>query len=377
MRIAFYAPMNSPETPEPSGDRRVARALISALNMSGNDVAVASHFRSYEGKGNTAIQEALQSAGQRIADAWIAENRANPPELWFTYHLYHKAPDWLGPTIADHFGIPYVVAEASHAPKQADGPWQLGHGAARRAMRRADRIISLNPTDEPCVKALRGGSADMHYLPPFLALSAKPTPEIRQSERQRLARQFNLDSEIPWLLSVAMMRPGVKQQSYECLAAAMSVLATRRCHLLIVGDGSQRQSIESCFKALPRVSFLGLGETALITSLAIASDLFVWPAIEEGFGMALLEAQAAGLPVVAGYTPGVASIVIDGKTGLLTPAGNPEAFASAINTLLDSDGIRQAQGIAAREKVECFHSMQTAAAALAEILRELMREKSG
>ena len=50
---------------------------------------------------------------------------AAAPELWFTYHLYHKAPDWLGPRIAGALGIPYVVAEASFAPKQAGGPGPL------------------------------------------------------------------------------------------------------------------------------------------------------------------------------------------------------------------------------------------------------------
>src|SRR5207253_11404693 len=60
------------------------------------------------------------------------------PELWFTYHLYHKAPDWLGPQIADALRIPYVVAEASDAPKQASRGWAAGRRAAERAIRRSE-----------------------------------------------------------------------------------------------------------------------------------------------------------------------------------------------------------------------------------------------
>ena len=66
-----------------------------------------------------------------------------------------------------------------------------------------------------------------------------------------------------------------------------------------------------------------------------ARDLYLWPAINEAYGMAFLEAQAAGLPVVAGRTGGVPAVVADGVTGLLTPIGDAAAFAGAVARLLD------------------------------------------
>ena len=102
MRIAFYAPLKPPDHPVPSGDRRVARLLIAALRRAGHERELASHLRSYDGR--PAIRPAQAARrGRRLAERLIARWRADPaaaPELWFTYHLYYKAPDWLGPAVS-------------------------------------------------------------------------------------------------------------------------------------------------------------------------------------------------------------------------------------------------------------------------------------
>ena len=100
-RIAFYAPLKAPTHPTPSGDRRMARLLIQALEAAGAEVALASDFRSYDGQGDAARQKALRAKGTAVADRLVGQYRAlgdgERPTAWFTYHLYHKAPDWIGP----------------------------------------------------------------------------------------------------------------------------------------------------------------------------------------------------------------------------------------------------------------------------------------
>src|SRR4051812_19651002 len=115
MRIAFYAPLKPPDHPVASGDRAMARALIAALERAGHEVSLAAHFRSYD-SGDARRQARLREEGRRIAHRYLKkiDAGAEPPDLWFTYHLYHKAPDWLGPTVAARLGIPYVAAEASY-----------------------------------------------------------------------------------------------------------------------------------------------------------------------------------------------------------------------------------------------------------------------
>ena len=79
-----------------------------------------------------------------------------------------------------------------------------------------------------------------------------------------------------------------------------------------------------------RIAFAGsLSPDALLDCYA-AADLYVWPALREAWGMTLLEAQASGLPVVAGAEGGVPAVVADGVTGLSTPPGDVAAFRAAI-----------------------------------------------
>ena len=105
-----------------------------------------------------------------------------------------------------------------------------------------------------------------------------------------------------------------------------------------------------------------------------AADLLVWPAIQEAYGMALLEAQAAGLPVLAGDAGGVPDIVRHGSTGVLVPEGDVAAFAAALGGLLDAPGRLPAMGEAARRTVQAEHGLDAAAAALDGWLRRAVAE---
>jgi glycosyltransferase involved in cell wall biosynthesis len=85
--------------------------------------------------------------------------------------------------------------------------------------------------------------------------------------------------------------------------------------------------------------------------------------------MALLEAQASGLPAVAGATPGVAAIVVDGQTGLLATLGDAAEFAQALATLCIDTGLRAKMGRAAFEKIRAQHDIAGAADLFDRILR--------
>jgi glycosyltransferase involved in cell wall biosynthesis len=362
MRIAFYAPLKPPDHPVPSGDRRIARLLLNALRLAGHHPFVASRLRSYDGNGDPARQARLADIGDGIARLLLRRWRRDPataPDLWFTYHLYYKAPDWLGPAISAALGIPYVVAEASSAPKRAGGKWDIGQRGVERALRRADAVLGPNPADCACVLPLLRDPGSWIAFPPFLdarLYDAAPRPP----------------SSPPCLIAVAMMRCGDKLASYSLLAAALARLTDLDWSLAIVGNGEARGEVASAFAVFGRrISWRGaLGESAVAAALAEA-DLFVWPAINEAFGMALLEAQASGLPVVAGASGGVSAIVADGKTGLLVPSGDPVQFADALRLLIGDPDRRAAMGAAARARVLRDHDLAPAASRLRAILAGL------
>jgi len=120
-----------------------------------------------------------------------------------------------------------------------------------------------------------------------------------------------------------------------------------------------------------RVRFAGAVPHAGLPAIYASADLYLWPAINEAYGMAFLEAQAAGLPVVAGRTGGVPAVVADGITGLLTPVGDAAAFAAAVARLLDDAAERARLARAARARVDAHHDERAAARALATALRTL------
>ncbi len=379
MRIAFYAPMKPPDHLRPSGDRRMANLLMQALRLAGQEVELASRFCSRDGAGDPDRQARLAQLGARMADRILRRFRARPteerPGCWFTYHLYYKAPDWLGPPVSRGLDIPYLVAEASVAPKRAGGPWDLGHRATLAALERASAVITLNPDDAACLPE----TCPVHPISPFLdPAPGRAAAGARETHRAVLCQRFALDPGRPVVAAVAMMRPGDKLASYRLLAEALARLPDSAWQLLIVGDGPARGEVEQAFAALAapdgggrRVHFAGaVGERELPALLA-GCDLLAWPAINEAYGMSLLEAQAAGLPVVAGRSGGVPALVDSGDTGLLSNPGDAAAFAADLERLLGDPERRDQIGRAALAKVAREHSLEQAAVSLKHILETL------
>src|SRR5688572_15926779 len=110
MRIAFYAPLKAPDHPVPSGDRTIARLLIGAMKQGGAAVEIASRIRSRVSEPDEEAQRAMAKKGAAAAKRLIAKYRARSkrerPQAWFSYHLYYKAVDWIGPTVAAALDIP-------------------------------------------------------------------------------------------------------------------------------------------------------------------------------------------------------------------------------------------------------------------------------
>ena len=203
----------------------------------------------------------------------------------------------------------------------------MGHDATAAALRAAARVFVINPADREGLEPLVARPHRLVALPAFLDLAEfSRLAGPRAAEREALAERHGLDGAQPWLLAVAMMRPGDKLASYRCSlrSAALAGLVDLPWQLLIVGDGPARPAVRrrSRPSGAAGSAFAGPASTAAaLLDCYAAADLYVWPAVSEAWGMTLLEAQAAGLPVVAGAVGGVPAMVADGITGLLTPPG--------------------------------------------------------
>ena len=378
MRIAFYAPMKAPTHPSPSGDRRMGRLLMQALAMAGHDVELASIFRSYD-RGDPQRQTRVRDIGLRLADrlvrAYLKRPSADRPQVWFTYHLYHKAPDWIGPVVAHALGIPYIAAEASHAPKQAGGRWDMGYTETANIIAAADLVISFNETDNACLAPLLKSPAHQISLKPFIETAPFiEAVKLREKSRRYLAEETGLDISVPWLVAAAMMRNDQKLQSYRVLAQALNRISDLPWRLAVIGGGVAEEDVRQAFAPIAgKAVWLGQRPHEDLPGILAASDIYVWPAIKEAFGMALLEAQAAGLPVVAGASGGVAGVVQDGQCGLLVTQGDADAFAEAVSLLLGDETRRRKMGLVAQQKMEQEHSVGSVIDPLNQAMDDMMK----
>lgn len=169
-----------------------------------------------------------------------------------------------------------------------------------------------------------------------------------------------------------MMRSGDKQASFKRLAETLQLASARPWQMLIAGDGPERQSIEAAFASMGnRVSFLGQMAGEMLAGLYAACDLYVWPAVNEAYGMALLEAQSAGLPVLSVSTRGVPDIVIHGETGWLTGDDQPSTLHGGLQDMLADRTRLAGMSHAAKARVARHLSMTAAQERLAGVFIRL------
>jgi hypothetical protein len=354
MRIAFYAPLKPPNHAVASGDREMARLLIKTLEYAGHTVDVASELRAFLPEPNAEELDSLQvratdEIGQ-IENRWRDGLR---PDLWFTYHPYYKSPDLLGPAFARRHNIPYVTAEASLSGRRNIGAWAQTQAIVAAGVRQAAVNICLTGRDRDGLAEIVPG-ARLERMLPFIEIPVMPATT---HDGRRLA-------------CVAMMRAGDKFESYRMLAAALRRIDVLQWTLTIIGDGPAGAEVRRLFEGFDpkRVDFRGALPKADIPEILSACGVYVWPGCGEAYGLAYLEAQSTGLPVVAQASAGVPEVVVDGRTGILTAGGDVDAYAQAIARLLGDDAERQRLSDNARRFVRDERSLETAAHRLAEIL---------
>ena len=355
MKIAFYAPMKSPNHAVPSGDRLMARLLMTALGRIGSDVRLASELRTHFREPDQRRLREFKAKAAREAETFLAASSvpgAWCPDLWFTYHPYYKSPDWIGPAVARELGIPYVTAEASYSQRRASGDWAEWTLDVVDALRAAAVNICLTERDRVGF-ALLEPPVVIEMMPPFIDVARfRHDVPARANERGGPCR----------LVTVAMMRPGDKLESYRLLADALAGLGDRDWCLEIVGDGPERMAVEALFAGFPpgQVTLHGQLDANAVAGLLPNCDVFVWPGLGEGFGLAYLEAQAAGLPIAAVDTAGVGAVVAGGRTGVLAPQTTSMSFAKVVASLIDDTDLRRRLALAARRFVIEERSLESA-----------------
>jgi glycosyltransferase involved in cell wall biosynthesis len=325
-----------------------------------------------EGSGTAAgiggLQRALIARGHRVA-------RLAPPHRWpaqmtmrrllFNYYLptllrtlrYDLVVGfdidgvrWSGA----RSGVPYIASikgviaeEMQHEGGRTRLLFELlarleGHNA-----RRADMVLT---TSEYCRSAIQ-----RHYgvLPSQMRL----VPEgIDMARWRELAARVPHQSDGATILCVARQYP---RKHVADLLRALPIVrrAVPRARAVIAGDGPEHANLRALAAELglnDAVSFTGALPDDQLELLYRQADIFCLPSVQEGFGIAFLEAMACALPVVATFAAAIPEVVPDRRAGLLVPPGDQAALAHALTELLVRPSRRAEYGAFGRTYVERF-----------------------
>lgn len=336
----------------------MARAIISALNGKGFRVDVTSDLRCFEPKGSSSEQAELITRAAHEVDRLIALAPRKNWAAWVTYHNYYKAPDLIGPAVAAALNIPYVLIEATRAQKRLNGPWDAFAKAAEAACDAADAIFYLTERDAQALRRDAPDGQKLVHLHPFLDRPGLPLISTHQGG----------------LLSVGMMRKGDKLASYQLIAQTLALLPSAMQHIDIVGDGAARADVESLFAPFgTSVTFHGALDADGVEALYAQAKILFWPGVNEAFGMTYLEAQAAGVPVVAQDRPGVCDVTYGVQPKIAEGAGG---MARAIKGLMAKPDYHLTQANGARTFISNKHLRPTAQQVLHNTLHALIKDRA-
>lgn len=159
-------------------------------------------------------------------------------------------------------------------------------------------------------------------------------------------------SSAPAIGTVAVLE---ERKGHRFLLEAAALLKRRgmRLELRFAGEGSRKHELQSMaaeWGLAEQVQFRGF--VADIPEFLAGIDIFILPSLYEGLGVAVIEAMAAGKPVIATRVGGLPELVEDGVSGFLVPQRDPEALAESIARLLGQEGLMEAMGRRGSEKVE-------------------------
>lgn len=226
-------------------------------------------------------------------------------------------------------------------------PWKLlgalhDRTVGARLLRRADRVIAVSRAVSRHLASLRTPSAKVRVVPNGVDHDVFRPPVEREGTRD------------PRILFVGRLVPN---KGADLAIDAIDTLLRdgRRAHLRIVGEGPLRGRLEA------RVRQLGLGASVTFTGassdvagLLRGADVFVRPTTTEGMSLAVLEAMASGVCVVASDVPGNAELIRDGENGLLAPARDVDGLAASLRRAVDDPAGRRRLADAAFEDSQAY-----------------------
>jgi glycosyltransferase involved in cell wall biosynthesis len=266
-------------------------------------------------------------------------------------------------------GVPVVYSE--HNLLERYHPWTRRAGLATWGMQRA--VVAVSDEVAGSIARHAGGRVPVRVIRNGIEVPA--AAEVREGGTAVRA-SLGIPPDVPVVGTVAVMR--VQKRLDLWLEAARRIAEERpETQFLLVGDGPLRADTEAAATrlGLTRVHFPGLQEE--VAPWLAALDLFLISSEFEGLPLAVLEAMAAGVPVVATAVGGIPEVVDPGRSGVLVPFGDPAALAAAVAGLLGDPERRRTLAAAGRRRVEEAFGVERMARELEALYREVLERPGG
>lgn len=319
----------------------------------------------------------LRAAGARVEDLG---GRRTPSPGW-AVRLGRLAAGWRPAVVHTHSPLPAAVTRLV-APGPAfvhteHSPWPQHHPLTRMVNAatyvRNRRVLAVSAAVAVgCAQPVPGLGRWWPRIDVVHHGSDQPAVPADAGTRAVARARLGLDVSAPVVGSVANFET---KKDHDTLLRAMADLTASgrypglRC--VLVGFGPREAELRRRCAALAldgTVLFAGSRDD--VPELLPAFDVFAHTPVHEGFGLAPLEAMAAGVPVVATAVDGIGEVLGDDPPGALVPPGDDAAVAKAVAALLDDPGRRAAAGTAGRSRAEAF-SLDTAARSIERIYDEV------
>jgi glycosyltransferase involved in cell wall biosynthesis len=269
-------------------------------------------------------------------------------------HLWNG--DVLGGLAARRAGIPAVatVYGAYHLPIGVTGLRGLRRHVLsqtfRAIYRSFDRVIAISQYVRDDLSG-RAGLAARRSTIDVIYPGVDRVQIVSQAVAAADRRDTRPGDDQPRIINVANFFP-IKGQEWLLRALPLVLARFPRVRCVFTSDGPDRRPMEALAANLGvrgQVDFEGGTTTSRLFDLMSDSDVFVFPSLSEGFGLAILEAWASGIPVVASRVGAIPEIIEHERTGLLVPPRDPGALANAIIAVLSDRALAQRLADAGRE----------------------------
>ena len=290
-------------------------------------------------------------------------------------HTHTSKAGFVGRLAARLAGVPVIVHTAHGFAFHEDSPASVRRFYStleRLASRWCDRIVTVSEFHRTWAIELRMCSPRRIIAIPNGTAEVVRTREVGLAEvrREMGARHGDLV-----ILSMARLAPD-KGLEYLIEAAAMLPRTGRRIRVVIAGDGPDRERLEQLAARLgvtDRVVFLGFRED--VGDLLAASDLVVLPSLREGLSIALLEAMAAGKPIVASSIGSQREVASRADMALLVRPADSLALTEAITRLAGNEALMARLGASARALYESRYTEHRMLQSYRQLYLELVRAK--